>query len=541
MGSLILIILVIIPGVRSADWGVTFKSQCALKGTSVVIKCTYDYPVGHFVTSVSWSKAQRESDRWSLVPLSNLPSPPNHFRYVGNYWRDCSLQVNDVQHSDDGFYFFKFVTTLNRWTSKSYAHLSVRELTAVGQPSTVTEGGNVSLTCVSGCLTPVDVVWFRDGQRVLNPVFQARKEDAGRYYCAVLGQETIRSAAVALNVQYAPENVTLSVTPSGDVVKGDSVTLTCSSDARPPVAQSGYRLYKDGHFIGLGQNHTIADIQHSQGGLYSCQAWNNISWRGIDFINSTEVHLDVRYHPVNISISMNPLRVLEGSSVTLSCSSDSNPAADNYTWYKRTASPNSTLQVGSGQVLSIPSVDASHTGLYLCRARNALGENNSTEVLLATTEEEHGGQPLAVIAGISVALLVTLVFALLLLWRKHRTHAEKQVTTSNTVSDFGLSGRGSSSSATEEQSDNVYVNIHTLPSCPPPATDTTPLSQRISHHEHDAPASNEDEVTYSTVSIKPRNPRLPHSINNSRARQDSWSKTGVNDDSVIYTTVAKSS
>lgn len=69
------------------------------------------------------------------------------------------------------------------------------------RPSTVAEGDDVSLTCVLGCPARTAVVWFRDGQRVLKPVFQARREDAGRYYCAVLGQETVRSASVVLNVQ----------------------------------------------------------------------------------------------------------------------------------------------------------------------------------------------------------------------------------------------------------------------------------------------------------------------------------------------------
>lgn len=65
----------------------------------------------------------------------------------------------------------------------------------------MTEGDDVSLDCVSGCPTPINIVWFRDGQRVPKPVFQAGREDTGRYHCAVLEQETVRSASVALNVQ----------------------------------------------------------------------------------------------------------------------------------------------------------------------------------------------------------------------------------------------------------------------------------------------------------------------------------------------------
>ncbi|XP_049439853.1 B-cell receptor CD22-like isoform X1 [Epinephelus fuscoguttatus] len=532
MESLILIILVIMPGVWSGNWKVTYTDQCTLKGTSVVIKCEYDYPFGHIVTSVAWSKALFFSGKWRQVYLTGLPSPPDHFKYVGNTWGDCSLRINDVQHNDEGRYFFHFATTLDRWRSKTSARLSVRELTTVVQPSTVTEGDKVSLTCLSGCPTPVNIVWFRDGQHVPNPVFQAGREDAGRYHCAVQGQEAASSASVALNVQYAPSNVTLSMSPS--VVKGSSVTFTCSSDANPPVTQSGYRLYKDRHFISSGQNHTISDIQPSHSGLYYCQAWNNISRRGTSLINSTEVHLDVQYRPENITISMDLPYVVEGSSVNLTCHSAANPATDNYTWYRSTASSSSSMvYVSSGQVLSLPSVEAPHTGLYLCQARNTVGENNSTEWLLAMEEKTHGSRSLAVVAGIGVSVLLTLVLALLLLWLKQRTHAEKK----QPVYDFRLSGRGSSSSASEDLSNSIYANIHVSPSSPPviAVPDITLHSQRKSRHGHDASSAYEDEVTYSTVTITPRN---PHRTYNSRSAHDSRSKSGENDSSVIYASLA---
>ncbi|XP_050931844.1 B-cell receptor CD22 isoform X2 [Lates calcarifer] len=534
MESWILIILVIIPGVWSGNWGVTFEDQCALKGTSIVMKCSYDYPYGHFVNNVGWSKAQYVSGRLRLFLLSKLASPRGHFRYVGNHRRNCDLEINNVQHSDEGNYYFSFVTTFNKWTSKTSAYLSVKELTTLVQPSTVTEGDDVSLTCVSGCPLHTTTVWFRDGRPVQKPVFQASREDAGKYYCAVLGQEMLRSASVPLNVQYAPEKVTLSVSPSGNVIKGSSVTFTCSSDANPPVAGSGYSLYKDRQFVSSGQNHIIFDIQSSHSGLYHCQAWNNISRRGVDLINSTEIHLDVHYHPMNISVSVDPPHVTEGSSVNLTCNSAANPVAENYTWYKRTDSPSSgsMLQVGSGQVLSLPSVEASHTGLYLCQARNSVGENNSTEVLLTMTGKEHGSHYIPILSAVGVVLFV---LVLLLLWKKLRTRAEKK-----TVYDPALNGEGSSFSASEDQIDPVYANVHTFPPSVA-AQDVASHSQRNSHCEYDDPTSSEVEVTYTAVTIKPRDPGPPHHINNNRAPQESWSKAGERDDSVIYATVAKSS
>ncbi|XP_023266168.1 B-cell receptor CD22-like isoform X2 [Seriola lalandi dorsalis] len=445
MEGQILMILVIMPGVWSGYWSVIFENQCALKGTSVVIKCSYDYPSDHTVTSRWWSKAQYIFGAWSLVPLSRLHTPPD-FRYVGDDHGNCDLEINNVRHADEGAYFFSFVTTRNRWTSRNFAELSVKELTAVVQPSTVTEGDHVSLSCVSGCSTPTTIVWFRDGQLVPKPVFRARREDAGRYYCAVLRQETVTSNLVALNVQYRPTNLSVSIDP-------------------PQVAQS--------------------------------------------------------------------------SGVNLTCSSVANPAAVNYTWYKKTDYSSSMLQVGSGQVLTILSVEASHTGLYLCQARNSVGENNSTEVLLTMTSEEQGSRLLPVLAGVGAFVWVALVIAVLLFWRKRRTCAEEK-----TALDSRLSGRGSSSSANEDQSDTVYANIHTFPSPPPlvpAAPDIASHSQRSSRCEHDVPTSYEAEVTYSAVTIKPRNQSLRHHTNNSRAPRDSWSKAGESNDSVIYATVAKSS
>uniref|UniRef100_A0A3P8TIA0 Ig-like domain-containing protein n=1 Tax=Amphiprion percula TaxID=161767 RepID=A0A3P8TIA0_AMPPE len=520
MESLILTILVILPGVWSGDWGVTLEHQCALKGTSAILKCDYSYPSGHTVTSVSWSKLQLRYNGRSLVALS-----PPHFNYVGNYQGDCDLRINNVQFADEGAYYFSFETRSDRWTSETYSYLFVRGLTAAVQPSTVTEGEDVRLICQSGCPQTTKFVWFRDGQPVSGSEFQASREDAGRYHCAAKGQETARSASVALDVRYAPKKVTLSVSPSGDVIKGDTLTFSCSSDANPPVEETGYSLYKDGQLISSRQKHTISEVQLGDSGRYHCQASNDITWGGSGLFNSTDVLLDVHYQPMNTSVSVVPEHVLEGSSVSLTCSSDANPPVDSYSWYKMAASSSSMTQVGSGQTLFLPSMEASHTGLYLCLVRNSVGENNSTEVLLSMAEKQKSSPSIPVLAGIGVCLCVTLVIVLLLFRRKRRSNAgEKQP-----VFDSGLSR--SQSSATEDPSDAVYANILTSPSSAP----LTILSASPRNSHPHGSMSYEEEVLYSTVTIKPKNTK--HHTNSSRAAQDSWSTSGENSDSVIYATV----
>lgn len=87
--------------------------------------------------------------------------------------------------------------------------------------------------------------------------------------------------------------------------------------------------------------------------------------------------------PVNVTVEVShagPLAV--GSSVNLTCTSAANPEANSYTWY----SSRSLLQGASDKVLSLTSLEVSHSGLYLCQAGNHVGENNSSAVLLAVEE-----------------------------------------------------------------------------------------------------------------------------------------------------------
>lgn len=119
-------------GAWSRDWGVTFKNQCTLKGKKVVLKCEYDYPNGHEVTSVSWYKARLISGENWLTPLSRL-SPPPDFKYLGNYRSDCSLEIKDVQHTDEGAYYFSFKTTYDRWRSTTGLYLFVKGNNTMGK------------------------------------------------------------------------------------------------------------------------------------------------------------------------------------------------------------------------------------------------------------------------------------------------------------------------------------------------------------------------------------------------------------------------
>ncbi len=67
---------------------------------------------------------------------------------------------------------------------------------------------------------------------------------------------------------------------------------------------------------------------------------------------------------------------VEGDSVTLICSSDSNPPALNFTWFK------GETFVGSGRIYSISKIRSDHSGEYKCKSRNKHGQTDSDAVTL---------------------------------------------------------------------------------------------------------------------------------------------------------------
>ena len=78
-----------------------------------------------------------------------------------------------------------------------------------------------------------------------------------------------------------------------------------------------------------------------------------------------------------IEISKPPGEIKEGDSVTLSCSSDANPAAG-YTWFKDTQ----TLPWIPSQHYALDSVSSKDSGTYYCQAGNHHGNLSSNLVFI---------------------------------------------------------------------------------------------------------------------------------------------------------------
>ncbi|KAF5897919.1 B-cell receptor CD22-like, partial [Clarias magur] len=86
----------------------------------------------------------------------------------------------------------------------------------------------------------------------------------------------------------SPKNTRAVVPSSGDTVEGDSVTLSCSSDANPPVFNYTWFRAAADTLLTTGQNYSISNISSQHSGLYYCTAHNQLGHH-----NSTPTELDV--------------------------------------------------------------------------------------------------------------------------------------------------------------------------------------------------------------------------------------------------------
>ncbi|KAM4595770.1 B-cell receptor CD22-like [Fundulus diaphanus] len=270
----------------------------------------------------------------------------------------------------------------------------------------VEEGKPVDMTCMSDANPAAEYTWYKENKILPDaskPVYHfhaVSSDDRGSYYCESKNQYGhLESSPLFLDVLYAPKVPSVSITP-GEIMEGSSVTLTCSSDANPAAQYTWYR--KDEHQpLGVKENFIFKSIDSSESGEYYCTALNS---RGKK--TSSRVNIDVKYAPRFLSVSLSPSgKIAEGSSVTLTCSSDANPAAD-YNWYKE----GKDSPEASGKNFTIRNIQHEHSGDYYCKVQNKIGRHNATVSVIVVA----GPSKLAVIGTTLFIFLIIFIFVFLL-------------------------------------------------------------------------------------------------------------------------------
>ncbi|KAI5088999.1 Schwann cell myelin protein-like, partial [Silurus meridionalis] len=349
-------------------WSVTYSSQevCSLIGSSVDIHSYYTFPNNHNVRKSFWFIKQK------TVDMTEDDEYQGRVQYTHSSQNNCSLGITNLRETDAQTYTFRFHTNLRDYTGEPGVSLSV-----TGLKITVSNlySWSKKLNCVTSCTlsnNPI-YIWYKNGQPVTNEYSNELdlydNTDEDNYSCSIRGHEELRSPAV-----YSPKN-TNAVVLSGETLEGGSVTLSCSSDANPPVeTYSWFKREAPDTQLTTDKIYSISNLDSHHSGLYYCTAQNQLGRH-----DSTPVHLDVLYHPKTTAVVLSSGETVEGDSVTLSCSSDANPPVQTYSWFKKEALD--TL-LTTTQNYTISNINSQHSGLYYCTAHNLLGHHDSPPVHL---------------------------------------------------------------------------------------------------------------------------------------------------------------
>ncbi|XP_036804963.1 B-cell receptor CD22-like [Oncorhynchus mykiss] len=411
----------------------TKRRICVLKGSTVDISCTY---VSYYSTTSSfWFR----SDKSTPEDLTTDPGYAGRVEYPGTYRGPSSLRITDLREEDSAEYRFTFKTDNFEWGhSFPGTTLSVTGLQVKVTPAAE---GQKTLTCITTCTLTDNptYIWYKNGQRLDEPTSQQYSSNTlvvlghsvDSYSCTVEHHEDLHSPAV-----YAPKNTSVSVSPSGEIVEGSSVTLTCSSDANPPV--------------------------------------------------------------------------------------------DKYTWYKK----NVFSPKASGQSYNITNINSDDRGEYYCEAQNGRGSNNSTALMIIVAGKQTSVLTAAV--GIIVVVLVVILCLSGLMW--FRKKASKPTNTRDTadvgqgdsspvydnVSSMSTAPTAAQAAATDNQDDVHYASVHFSR----PINQEVPLYSTVQVPQ---PQKEDEDVHYAAVKFN-----LP-----SAATQPAAAQAAEEDSSVLYSTVNK--
>ncbi|XP_030204244.1 sialoadhesin-like isoform X2 [Gadus morhua] len=503
--------LVLLQG--NGEWTVTYSSSnvCALRGATVDISCTYEYPddvqyLPNTVRTLWFTKG----DKYQPVDLEHDTGRVEFSRgevsCTGSRCHGtCTLRIKDLRQSDSAVYKFRFTTNLpgREYTGDPGVKLSVTDLQVKVSFPHPTNPTWTDLECHSMCDPAGDppYIWFRNGQNVGQGVnYRAYIQSEGSYSCAVEGYEGFRSPLV-----YAPKTPSVTVSPSGEIEEGSSVSLSCSSDANPAANYTWFRVNPDYNSREMKQGPQLVfrSILSADSGQYYCLAQTELRTK------SELIYITVTYAPKTPSVTVSPSgEIEEGSSVTLSCSSDANPAAE-YTWFRE----QDDSVKASGQNYTITNITSELEGYYYCQAHNTFGHHNSTFLLIKVCIQGLKSTSTSwttTVAVRGIVVLLATVLLLVFLWMRRKRASSKA---------YGQGGRPDT--VEEPLPGPVYENVSALTNHLAPAAQREPIEEQDDHHYasiHTSRSENQevprcwvgsnvqsdqaDAVFYSVVNIK---------------------------------------
>ncbi|XP_075965360.1 cell adhesion molecule CEACAM6-like [Anarhichas minor] len=208
-----------------------------------------------------------------------------------------SLIIRDVEMRDAGTYICRisaFPSGSFEGTTNLQVKAGVANVMVTSNTTDMLEYSTVRLSCSSSRsflsflwlngsseITESDRVQLTDGGSTLT-IVSVTRYDQGPFRCQVSNPVSNgTSGPVNLSINYGPDNINLTISPSQEhYEEGSNITLTCSADSTPDAQ---YTWFLNGDLLSdTGPELRLMNIQESKSWNYSCQAFNSRTQRSIN-------------------------------------------------------------------------------------------------------------------------------------------------------------------------------------------------------------------------------------------------------------------
>ncbi|OWF55308.1 hemicentin-2-like [Mizuhopecten yessoensis] len=320
-----------------------------------------------------------------------MVSDKRFFSTGGSSDVDWGIAIKDVTFSDEGTFRCMVNSEVRKIREIHLAVLSPPKITSFSPSQlTVRAGDSVELTCLTEGVPPPTVLWYENDrftgemtETLLIPnitgTMGGRYLGHREYECRVdNGVPPTRMRKIEVTVHFAPilQLITLNDTtiPAGSDV---NMTFICMGNPTTFVnwdhGSQALHEGQDRHAFetknGIVRSLIIRGVKSDEFGLYRAQCTNGFGSAEARFLINEMVPPDI-----DLTRSSRNQTLYLGDRLEMVCYSTSDSAE--FSWYKSAdlnINGTSELPVGSGNTFTIPSVQASDAGLYVCMTGNMAG------------------------------------------------------------------------------------------------------------------------------------------------------------------------
>ncbi|XP_065124590.1 Schwann cell myelin protein-like [Paramisgurnus dabryanus] len=493
MDKLILFIF-LLQGVWCGDWLISLPEKIeALSGSCVIINCTFTIDENKHAKDLTDSAAgmwykDGHQDNKNIV----FNSRKSNLSFKGNITgklkdKNCTTIFYDVTSNHAGTFYFRIEGNGElKYTYEQKSALGVidsppkptvqmfKDQMEVEVHEEVLEGSSMCLRCSAKTLcssSPPTLTWSSTDRLHLNESSRLQLDQQKQteiisdlnftathlqhgvtFICTITYQlqQRITTAQnnITLCVQYAPENTSVSVSPSNSVLEGSSVTLICSSDGNPAVFNYTWYRENEGQLEELqtGYNLTFNVTVRTHTGRYSCQTKNQHGTQ------NTSVLLDIQYAPKISLFSCNRTDV-----TVYLCEAHGNPSPKVEWFLSGRPVSNSTNTFISEERLSstdlrsfISLQSLTHTDTLQCVTINTHGNASQQFQLFCSPQETTGISVFSVLIGAAIGVSIKIILCVITYLCKRKENRRSLKTRQEDINGLNLSDR--------ETEEPVYAN-----------------------------------------------------------------------------------